>query len=137
DDQLNDLIGPDDLDDDQADDTDDATDIASMDADLWNDLQNRHATLGHSAAADALTALEQHGPDEMANVAWGHLDKPVDVVTDPETGLPHLRYRNPEHRRRPTTRGRRKQPDIDLDQLGPAAKAWYGATTNQHAEVDQ
>ena len=125
DEELDDLIGPDENTDDQGHDADEATDIASMDADIWQDLQRRHATPAHSATADAITALEQHGLDDMANVVSGHLDKPIEITTHPTSGLPHLRYLNPADRRRPEPEPpNRNGPDIDPDQLGPAALAW-------------
>ncbi|MEM8926204.1 MAG: hypothetical protein AAGD35_22090 [Actinomycetota bacterium] len=131
--QLNALIGDDDNDDDQGETTgdDEQVDIASSDSDLWRDLTRCPTRPGDSPAAYALEALERDGPDAMAVRISKFLDKPVDVTTHPETGLPHLRYANPEDRRPPRTKPPTNDPTINLDQLGPAARAWYGATRKE------
>ncbi len=131
DDQLDQLLsadtGPDQLDD-QANETDEAEDVASIDADVWTDLINHRTCPGVSPSAEAITALETDGPHVMAQLITNQLGKPIDVTTHPETRLPHLQYRNPEHRHRPTGKRPKNQPDINLDALGPVAGAWYGAT---------
>ena len=134
-DQLDELLGDEQLDD-QADETDEAEDVASMDADVWTDLINHRTQPGTSASADAITALETDGPHVMAQVATDRLGKTVQVITHAETGLPHLRYLDPQHRRQPISEPRiRPQPEIDLDALGPVARAWYGATNHQPMET--
>ena len=129
--QLLALLGHDLQPDDQAADTDQAVDIASADADVWTDVTNHRADPTASAAADALRALETGGPAAMADLITHRLARTVHVITQPETGLPHLRYWIKHDRRshvgQPT---RAPEPDLDLDSLGPAARAWYGATTS-------
>ncbi len=63
----------------------------------------------------------------MADLLSRHLEH-VEVVTHPETGLPHLRY---SHRADAITVATGStdghQPSIDDDELGPVGRAWYGA----------
>ncbi len=99
DEQLHDLIGDPDLLDDFADDTDEGQDVASMSADVWTDLINHRNEPTASVVADALTVLETDGPDAMADLISDRLAIPVEVTTNPETELPHLRYRNRSDRR--------------------------------------
>ena len=107
-----------------------------MAADVWTDLINHRSWPGTSASADAITALETDGPYVMAQVITERLGKTIQVITHAETGLPHLQYLDPEYRRQPTSeRRKRPQPEIDLDALGPVAKAWYGATNHQTMET--
>jgi hypothetical protein len=62
----------------------------------------------------------------MAVLLSRHLGD-VQVVTHPETGLPHLRFIN-----RPDTvtvaAGSDDGDRIDFDELGAVARAWYGHT---------
>ncbi len=65
------------------------------------------------------------------------LGKPVHVITHHESGLPRLRYFDAAHRRRHVgdrNQCRDDRPDVDLNNLGPAARAWYGATTQRPLE---
>ncbi|MEM9615801.1 MAG: hypothetical protein AAF962_21095 [Actinomycetota bacterium] len=134
DEEINALIG-DDHDDDQTDDTvettNEAVDVASADSGLWRDLTRSPTEPGYSPAAAALEALELHGPQAMADRIAKHLKKPINVITHPETGLPHLRYQRLDDRR-PRRRKRAPNPrTVPLDQLGPVARAWYGATPKE------
>ena len=125
--QLDALVG--DRHDDQATDEDEGEDIASLDADVWNAMVNhRNAFRGEVVSAEALTILEDHGPQAMADYAGDRLGKEVEVVVNTESGLPHLRFRDPADRRPPPTRRRQEPPDeIDIEELGPVARAWFGA----------
>ncbi len=134
--QLDDLLG-DEQEDDQAEETDEAQDVASMDADVWSELIANRTDPTASAAADAITTLERDGPEAMAELVSERLGKAVHVTRHPESGLPHLRYVDPTHRRRPVGQRRPQQPEIDLDSLGPVARAWYGAATNSEIGGDQ
>ncbi len=139
DDQLNHLLGDDEQPDDQSLDSDDGQDVASMDADIWTDLIKHRTDPAASAAADAVTRLEQAGPVAMADLISDRLAKAVHVITHHESGLPHLRYLDLAHRRRHVgdrNQQRCDRPDIDLTNLGPAARAWYGAT-NRPGTVGQ
>ena len=115
--------------DDQADDTDDdgqGEDVASVDAAVWTAAQRATTGDGRSLIAAALSELEDHGPDAMAALLSRRLDG-VQVVTHPETGLPHLRFTT-----RPDTvtvaAGSDDGERIYFDELGPVARAWYGHT---------
>ncbi len=133
-DQLYALLDDTDPGDDQADDTDpaenEAVDIASMDSDVWTDLVNHRGDLQTTAVAEAITALEDHGPDAMADLATDRTGHAVEVIASSETGLPHLQYADPIYRRRPTVTGGEQEPHVDIDALGPAARAWYGARSS-------
>lgn len=118
------------IDDDQADDTDDeATDIASAESALWMAASNKLNRTGGSVAAEALTALEDHGPQGMADYLADALGVPVEVTTHSESGLPHLRFSDPaDCQRWASPRNRRPvdTSDVDVDALGPVARAWFG-----------
>lgn len=94
--------------DDQADETVQARDIASADGNLWMATSNALTANGGSLAAAALTALEDDGPQRMAEVLAETLGLPVEVITHPETGLPHLRFTDPADRERLTSRRSRR-----------------------------
>ncbi len=130
DEQLDQLLTNQEQPDDQALDSDEGQDIASIDADIWTDLINHRIDPTASAAADAITQLEQAGPEAMAELISDRLNKPVHVTTDHESGLPHLRYLDPAHRRPDVgnpTQQLNDEPEINLRRLGPVARAWYGA----------
>jgi len=125
DDEINARIGIEQPDD-QADETDQdqGEDVASVDPAVWTAAQKSTTGDGRSLIGAALSELEDHGPDAMAALLSRLLDD-VQVVTHPETGLPHLRFTD-----RPDTvtvaAGSNDGDRIDYDELGPVARAWYG-----------
>ena len=136
-DDLDDFLSDDadsELTDDQADEGDDGTDVASMSADVWTDLSSHRNDPKASAIADALVRLELFGPDAMADVTADRLGKPIEVTTHPTTGLPHLQYANPADRRRHVGQPQHREDGLattDLDSLGPAGRAWAGASNHR------
>ena len=137
--ELDELLGGQEQMDDQTNDTDnqEAVDIASIAADVWTDLINhRGPDPARSASAYAMTVLENHGPDAMAAAIADALGRPIEVVAHPVSGLPHLQYADPNDRR--VTRKERQivadddREHVDLDTLGPAARAWAGARERAH-----
>ena len=121
------MLGIEDHTDDQADEDDQGQDVASIDAAVWNDARHIITPSNGSLIAAALTAMEDVGPQAMADLLSRHLD-PVEVVTHPETGLPHLRYSTRADTITVATGSTDgQQPSIDYDELGPVARAWYGA----------
>lgn len=125
--EINTMLGIQDQQDDQADEDDDAQDVASIDSTLWNDARNI-ITPNHGAlTAAALTELETHGLHAMAQLFSNHLN-PVEVINHPETGLPHLRYKHRPDTITVATGDTDGQTNrIDYNNLGPVARAWYGA----------
>lgn len=89
--ELNDMLKDESIDDDQDDETDEATDVASADSALWMAASKLTRT-GGSVADEPLTALEDHGPQGMADYLAEALGVPVEVTTHRESGLPHLRF---------------------------------------------
>ncbi len=139
--ELDQLLGGQEQMDDQTNDNDDqeAVDIASIAADVWTDLINhRGPDQTRSASAHAMTVLENHGPDAMAMAIADDLGRPIEVVAHPVSGLPHLRYADPNDRR--VTRREREivadenRDHVDLDTLGPAARAWAGQRPSTRKE---
>lgn len=129
DEEINDMLGIEpENDDDQADDHDEGENIASLDAAVWNDTRTAITADGRSVTAVALTALEDRGPTAMAEVLTSY-SEPIEVVTHPETGLPHLRYMNRRDTVTVTSGSADGQHEpVNLDELGPVARAWYGHT---------
>lgn len=116
--------------DDQGDDNNQAENIASIDTVVWTDARRMTTAGGRSLITAALDELEDHGPDAMAAMLANHLD-PVEIIAHPETGLPHARYSDRPDTitvQRGTTDG--VSPSINYDELGPVARAWYGAGTS-------
>ncbi len=127
-DEIDNLLGIEQNDDDQADDDDHGEDIASVDAAVWNDARRMTTGTGRSLIDVALTALEDHGPHAMAQTLRQHLD-PVEVTIHHETGLPHIRYLDrPETITAQSGSADGSQRRIDINELGPVARAWYGHT---------
>jgi hypothetical protein len=125
--EINALIGNDQPDDQADDDNDDdeVEDVASIDAAVWTDAQRTTTPDGGSLITAVLVEFEDQGPQAAADLLGRHLDH-VHVVTHPDSGLPHLEYRD---RGSTITVAPATDDDdrIDYDQLGPVARAWYGA----------
>ena len=132
--EIDTMLGIEEQPDDQADEHDDGQDVASIDAAVWNAARRIITPDRGALIAAALTALEDDGPQAMAELLSRHLEH-VQVVIHRDTGLPHLRYTNRGDTvtvAAGTDNGRHDR--IDFDELGPVAKAWYGATGSRKEE---
>ena len=128
------MLGIQDQPDDQTEDTDGDQDVASVDAAVWNDARDIITPDQGSLVAAALTALEDHGPEAMAETFSRHLNH-VEVTVHPETRLPNLRYRDrPDTITVATGDADGESDRIDYDDLGPVARAWYGTAEPMTSE---